>query len=164
MITQARLREVLNYDATSGVFYWVSSRKGVKTTKGLVAGCVADYCGTQYIKIRVDRKLYFAHRLAWLWVHGEWPNPEVDHINRNGLDNRLVNLRLATSSQNKINRVVKNPNGFKGVTKRGNRWIAQCKGYLGSYDTPEEAAAAFDLAVVIRYGSFALTNKSRGLL
>lgn len=164
MITQERLKEVLKYDPESGVFFWVSSRKGVKNSSGLVAGCVSDYCGTKYIKIRIDRKLYFAHRLAWLWIYGEWPDPEVDHVNRNGLDNRSDNLRIATSSQNKANRIVPNPAGFKGVTRKGKRWVAQCNGYIGCYGSAKEAAKAFDIAVVREYGEFALTNKARGLL
>lgn len=164
LITQERLREVLRYEPETGKFYWLSSRKGVKLNSGLVAGCVADYCGAKYLKIRIDKKLYFAHRLAWLWLHGEWPNPEVDHVNRDGLDNRAANLRQATSRQNKANRIVKNPAGFRGVTPNGNRWVAQCWGYLGSFATAREAAMAFDVAAIEKYGEFAKTNKSLGLL
>lgn len=88
----------------------------------------------------------------------------VDHINGDGLDNRRCNLRLATASENCVNRVAHNPTGFRGVRKSGkNRWSAliQWQGRqrnLGSFSCSEEAAAAYDRAAVSLHGAFAILN------
>ena len=85
-LTAERLREVLDYDPDTGVF----TRK-VRTASSVKVGDVAGSLnGKGYIRIRVDGRLYFAHRLAWLYVHGEWPVDQVDHINGIKNDNRIV--------------------------------------------------------------------------
>ena len=94
---------------------------------------------------------------------------EVDHINGNGLDNRRANLRLATHSQNICNQKLRNSNvsGYKGVTwfERYQRWHTQVDGkHVGYYDTPEEAAYAYDVEATRRYGLFAKTNLMLGIL
>lgn len=171
MVTLERLKELLDYCPETGVFRWRNSGKGVKASKDRVAGCLSESCrGMVYVKIRVDRKLYYAHRLAWLYMTSEMPKKEIDHQNRNGLDNRFCNLRIATSSNNKANRASRSSNPYKGITKRGKKWIAQIhkKGTpyqcLGVFSTPEEAAVAYDAAAVVVHGEFAATNKSLGLL
>ena len=98
----------------------------------------------------------------------------IDHRNDDGLDCRRQNLRIATRSQNGMNRGKQrdNTSGFKGVVKhrsqRGvrDRWIAQTKVsgrriYIGVYDTPEEAAAAYDAAIVNLHKDFAKPNFQR---
>src|ERR1700719_1662744 len=98
-IDDDRLRELLSYDPETGVFRWlVRKRQNVKA--GDVAGSF-DGCG--YCKISIDRRAYKAHRLAWLYMTGEWPPAEIDHINMNRADNRFANLRLATRHQNMAN-------------------------------------------------------------
>jgi hypothetical protein len=89
---------------------------------------------------------------------------EVDHRNRKKLDNRKENLRFCTSSQNRVNFGPKSNNttGFKGVQKYGKRFKAMISGgkatYLGIFNTPEEAAKAYDSEAIKRYGEFAWLN------
>lgn len=145
MLTFRRLVEVLDYDSDTGVFVWKIGHK----MKGKVAGSVRP---DGYIQIRVDGKLYLAHRLAWKYENGEFPTGEIDHADRDRSNNSFANLRKATSSQNKHNqgKGQKNTSGFKGVSffKRTGRWRAQIKlnnrNYtIGYFKTPEEASEAY---------------------
>lgn len=95
------------------------------------------------------------------------PRIQVDHINGNGLDNRRINLRLATASENQWNRRRRavNASGFKGVTleRRWGRWRARIRVHkrersLGHYDTPEAAARAYDEAARRLHGEYAALN------
>lgn len=97
--------------------------------------------------IRVDGRLYKASRLAWLWMTGEWPKGEVDHVNRCSLDNWWTNLRDATHAVNMGNHkgYKNNVSGVNGVYRHsnGNRWVAELRGrYLGCFATKGEAEAA----------------------
>ncbi len=117
------------------------------------------------------------YRLARILMDAP-PDLEVNHINQNTLDNRRENLRLATTQQNQFNRKLQknNKSGFKGVVfhdsgghhlKRPWRVFIQInkkKKHVGYFQTPEEAARAYDDAAVEHYGEYALTNKSLGLL
>ena len=89
-------------------------------------------------------------------------NEQVDHINRNGLDNRKSNLRLATTEQNCANRRgwYNSESGFKGVTRVGSgRWQARYRGkQIGTFDTTEEAARAYDVEAFAHMGEFAYLN------
>jgi hypothetical protein len=80
-------------------------------------GYEADIHGFKCIQIRLDNKLYRAHRLAWAYIYGEWPSSEIDHKNMNPCDNRIENLRLASRSQNECNKSARADNklGVKGV-------------------------------------------------
>ena len=150
MITQQRLREMLHYDAETGVFTWrIKRTAGVKP--GDKAGC-SNSLG--YIIIGLTGRRYRAHRLAWLYVHGVWPEQSIDHANGITGDNRMINLREATSSENRQNiiTVKTNTSGFTGVTQRKNeRWEASIKInyktiHLGSYASPESAYHAYLVA------------------
>ena len=119
ILTQERLKQLLTYDPETGLFKRFK-RLGPKTE---IAGHV-DTSGHR--QIMLDTKLYMAHRLAWLYVYGYFPLNQIDHINRNPDDNRLVNLREATHSQNQQNTKVKsnNKSGFKGISfiAKENKW------------------------------------------
>lgn len=141
-----RLREVLAYDPETGLFTWRVSRGSVAA--GKVAGSPTS---DGYIGIKVDRTLHLAHRLAWLWVHGEWPSKQIDH--RNGIrdDNRIANLREASPAVNSQNRRTAQKGSrtnLLGASSHRRGFQAQIvfkgkKRYLGIYDTAEEAHAAY---------------------
>lgn len=89
ILTQARLRELLHYDPETGLFTWRQNRRG-----HIRIGDVAGFARSDgYVRIVVDQRRAWAHRLVWLYVHGEWPTQQIDHINGNPSDNRLANLR-----------------------------------------------------------------------
>jgi len=143
-LTQERLKEVLSYSPDSGVFVWIKNRFGVIV--GRVAGNVSGNRG--YRRIKIDGRLYLAHRLAWLYMHGEWPKDEIDHINISRDDNRICNLREATRLQNSRNKKLRSDNstGMKGVYWHGQskKWQASAglDGkliYLGLFDDYELA-------------------------
>ncbi len=155
-LTAERLREVLSYDPETGIFTRLIDRGKFKA--GERAGSVSP---TGYRVIGVDRALVLEHRLAWLCVYGEWPDGEIDHINRIRVDNRIENLRLA-HGQNARNIVGRGASGFKGVYqfKPGQKWRARIfydgkLRHLGSFDTPEEAHAAYCAAAIRHHGVFA---------
>ena len=153
-LTHARLREVLNYDEKTGVFRWNVSNRGLE---GEVAGW-ANGCG--YTRIGVDGKRYLASRLAWFYVHGDWPKDRLDHRSRVRSDDRIGNLRESTHRQNKANQTRRSDNitGFKGVHKVGTRYQARFgpkAKHLGLFATPEEAHAAYMRAATEQWGEFA---------
>ena len=144
VLTLQHLRDILDYDPTTGLFRWRSG-KGRKRP-GRLAGN-----SNQYVHIMIDKRVYLAHRLAWLYVHGEWPPEVIDHINGNGLDNRIVNLRAVSRSDNQRNlsRFSNNKSGVVGVRyrERQRKWIADiwdgCRlVQLGSFAEFSEAVAA----------------------
>jgi hypothetical protein len=143
-LTAAQLKETLDYDAKTGAFVWkIRPSRAVKA--GDVAGCVEKRIG--YITIGIVGRIYKAHRLAWLYTHGEWPKGLIDHINGNKADNRIENLRDVFADGNSQN--VRKPNrrnksGFMGVIWFQNKWRASISvngksKWLGDYSTPEEA-------------------------
>jgi len=156
MITLERLREVLEYNPESGVWVWVG-RTGNKSKPGKIAGSLDN---NGYVVIRIDRAIYKAHRLAWLFMTGEWPRSTVDHINLEHADNRWVNLREATYSQNNANRGPRSDckSGVKGVTRsaNGKRWVAHAfNEHIGTFDTIEQARDAYQKYAKQKQGEFA---------
>lgn len=150
-LTAARLRELFHYDDQTGVFVRlvdVGSRASFNKA-GTRAGCVNKRIG--YILIGIDGRDYYAHRLAWLWVHGKWPLHQIDHINGNRADNRLENLRDVTKAQNMQNlkRSRKDSStGLLGVVPSKGRFtsvifVNKVTHRLGTFDTPEQAHAAY---------------------
>ena len=147
---QSYLKEILSYDKKTGIFRWKIDRSKVKANS--VAGCV----GTGgYIQIKVNYKLYKAHRLAWLYVHGEFPKEQIDHINHNRKDNRLSNLRVVSNVENHRNiRMLKNnTSGVSGVywSDTMKKWHARIRVYgkqknLGFFSDLDEAKKAREVA------------------
>jgi hypothetical protein len=146
-LTAARLKELLNYDPETGVFTWASSPHR-NDLVGKQAGGVTE---RGYVKIRVDGTTHRAHRLAWLYVHGQWPQDRIDHINGDSTDNRISNLREAKQHENGQNRKASKSSaaGLLGVSKAAyGKWVAviclhRKRYHLGSFDTPEEAHQAY---------------------
>lgn len=154
-----RLNELLEYNAETGEFRWKIPRK--KMQSGERAGYLRGR--HQYLMIGIDYEKYQGHRIAWAMHYGKWPDQIIDHVNGDGSDNRICNLRLATKVQNAHNtgKTVRNTSGVKGVTwhKRAERWMAQCKTdgklrYLGLFDTKEEAGAAYQEFIRNKVGEF----------
>ena len=127
------------------------------------AGQPVGYEIVGYQFVEVKRQKYAVHRIAFYMQHG-WVPDEIDHINGNGMDNRIQNLRPATTAQNAQNRslLITNTTGYKGVRthKRSNRFQAQMKingkqRHLGTFDTKELAAEFLDLARDMVHGVYA---------
>ncbi len=162
-LTHARLLECLTYNPETGVFTWIK-RISIRIVVGKRAGVVWK-CGHRYITI--DGKHYPAHRLAWFYVYGRWPEADLDHIDCVPDGNRIGNLREATDAQNLQNRGKQrnNTSGFKGVTwhRGGHKWLAQieargAKYYLGLFDKAEDAHAAYVAKARELHGEFARTS------
>jgi hypothetical protein len=151
-ITAEQLRDVLGYDPSTGVFTW-KKPSGHRAAVGTRAG---NPGGRDSWLIGLFGRKYHARRLAWLYVHGEWPAGNVVPRNGDGTDARIENLREetagATARRGKIRST--NTSGLKGVSwnSEKGKWIASFtrnyrRIFLGVFDTPGEAAAAYDAAV-----------------
>lgn len=156
-MTAEEARQLFSYNPETGDLTWRVSRSGVRPDR--LTGRTRR---NGYAFVFVSGKFYLAHRVAWAVHTGSWPTTNVDHINGIKCDNRWCNLRLATKSQNGMNRGVQsnNTSGFKGVSRNRNRWsasihIAGRKRHLGTYDTPEEAYAVYCKTASELHGEFA---------
>jgi hypothetical protein len=144
------IKDYLSYDPITGLFTRIKSVPGNHGNSGSIAGWKD---GKGYTSLRRKGKIYQAHRLAWWFVYGYFPDCAIDHINEDPSDNRICNLRLDTNKENpqnisKLRRT--NTSGYIGVSwsSRNKKWMAQIKLdnktiYLGLYNTPEEAHAAY---------------------
>src|SRR4051812_10110856 len=123
-LSHERLLELLYYYPETGIFRWKVHRRP-QSPPGTIAGCYQSKKRVQ--RIELEGKAYLAHRLAWLYVHGVWPEDQIDHINGNPSDNRIENLRLANNSQNQANRPAKSNNstGYRGISMRGGGYVVQ---------------------------------------
>jgi hypothetical protein len=158
-ITQSILKSILRYDPETGVFVWLVAR-GKNSRIGEVAGGPGS---EGYWRIWIDGRFYQAHRLAWLYMTGEWPSAQVDHENVVPNDNRWDNIRGASQSQNKANSRTYRNNalGIKGVRLHSNgQYEARLRvngklQYLGCFRTIEAAKAAYDAEAKKQFGHFA---------
>lgn len=145
-LTATRLRELLFYDADTGAFTRVVAVG--KTKAGDIAGATSR---VGYRQIQVDGSLYYAHRLAWLYVTGSWPAWQIDHIDGDRGNNKFSNLRDVSgclNMQNQRRPRSNNTTGFLGVFESFGRFVAHIgmngkARHLGSYSTPEQAYAAY---------------------
>jgi hypothetical protein len=167
-LTADILRELLCYNPTSGLFIWRARKNPAWNGRwaGARAGFVSPGEGGR-IQIAIFGRKHWAHRLAWLYMTGEWPIVEVDHKNLRMSDNRFDNLRLATHAENNQNRPtpLRNTSGYKGVTwhKMLNKWMAQIDAngrhiYIGVFVDRKMAAHAYDAAAKLHHGEFARLN------
>lgn len=162
-LTQEHLRQLLHYDPESGHLTWkVDVARGARCRQGDRAGRLHP---TGYIQIGIKGKKYLAHRLAWLWMHGVWPEGIVDHANGIPSDNRAANLRICTYAQNSANarRARNNTSGYKGVSFKNGAFVATIcvngiQTHLGCFPTVERAAAAYRAAAHEMNGPFARTE------
>lgn len=160
--TQEHLKSVIGYNPATGEFKkikckrtdWIGKIAGTHNRKG-------------YRTVSIDNTPYLAHRLAWLYMTGEWPKANIDHINGIKDDNRFCNLRESNYSQDMHNQGKRkhNTSGYKGVTynKNAKKWVAQIRinwemKYLGLFTSPENAATAYNFAAEKYHGEFARLN------
>lgn len=147
MLTQARLKELITYNPETGIMHW-------RVTRGKAqAGDVAGNPSKNRLQLTVDGIPTLVHRFIWLYVYGKWPDGVIDHIDGNGHNNRLSNLRdvpQAINTQNNRKARSNSKSGFLGVIfdKRRGSYRAEItldgkNKYLGRFSTPEEAHAAY---------------------
>lgn len=171
-LDQATLRSMLHYDPETGVFTWLPRRDRMGRRNTRFAGKVAGNtyrppkAKSEYVSICVLNWPFAAHRLAFLYMTGEWPLGQADHEDLNGLNNRWSNLRDATKAQNMSNTSAPKTNrtGFKGVCfdNGKSRFLAQIRHngksiFIGRYRTAEEAHAAYCQKATELRGEFART-------
>ena len=171
-LTAEIVRELLYYNPNTGKLFWkerpskyfkneVDARKWNAQRSGKEAFTTKskDYRSKHgrigAIEARIFGKKYLAHRIIWLYYYGCWPKHQVDHINHDPTDNRIINLRDVTASENQRNRTLQKNNkvGHNGIYYDNERkqYRAQiyngkyCK-HIGRYDTLEEAIKARELA------------------
>ena len=161
--TAEYVKSLLYYNPITGDIKWLVARcNAIK--KNQIAGTL----GTNgYIVISIDKVQYGAHRLAWLWMTGKWPEGFIDHKDGNPGNNCWSNLRLSTCSQNLANCRIyaNNTSGYKGVywEKSCNKWVAKIQVktkriYLGCFSTKEEAAKEYNKAALKYFGEYANLN------
>jgi hypothetical protein len=163
-LTQGRLKELLYYCPETGKWSRLKSVRGASIRKPI--GSRLSSKG--YLRIGVDGKVYYAHRLAFFYINGYWPET-IDHKNHNKTDNRLAEIREATHSQNQCNRRRQNNNksGYVGVffvrTCKSKPWKAYVdvenrRKYLGYFETAGEANLARICEMKILHGEFAMVS------
>ncbi|TIV83829.1 MAG: HNH endonuclease [Mesorhizobium sp.] len=159
VLTADRVRAVLDYNPETGIFMWanrpLSDFANTQAYGAFVSRCLGREAGSPtmngYRRITVDRVKYLAHRLAWLHFYGTWPSQQIDHVNGDGCDNRIANLRDVSNAENHRNlRLMKtNRSGVAGVRfdARYDNWAATIWEdakiiHLGSFKSKDDAVAA----------------------
>jgi len=161
-LTHARVRELFRYNPFTGSLIRRVSITG-KAMKGTIAGSFHKSSG--YLVLGIDRRktLFHVHRLIWFYMTGRWPISQVDHIDRNQLNNKWTNLREANNGQSKLNTRLNrnNTSGVRGVHFHSSEdiWMATIsidgkRKFLGRFETFEEAAAVRMKAEKEIYGEF----------
>lgn len=153
------LQECLTYEASTGRLFWKRRPSEHFSNENVCAIWNAKYAGKmagspnakKRWSTKINAVLYQNHRIAWALYYGCWPDDQIDHINGDPEDNRIVNLRIVTNAENQKNasRKKTNKSGVTGVCwhERGKVWQANIRGngrflYLGSFKRLEDAVAA----------------------
>jgi len=163
MIDHDDLLRRVKYDPETGVFTArIKARDDGRWKAGRVLGSTHLTLG--YVYLNVNKKRYLAHRLAWFYVYGEWPDGLIDHENGDRSDNRLCNLRVASHHQNRTHTTIlrsSNTTGVQGVCwcKRRSKWYARIKTngkykFLGYFSDLDAAKERYDLAAARLFGEF----------
>ena len=175
-ITQKYLKSILDYNPETGIFTWRertpdmfnetqkrSREHACKNWNSRCSGKQAGWLKDGYIIIEVNGNKHRSHVLAYVYMNGKYPENEIDHDNGNSSDNRWINLRPATRSQNLMNTKIRKDNrsGFRGVSfsKASSKWQAQIcvnnkRFHLGLFNTPQEAHEAYCAAALKYFGEF----------
>jgi len=157
-LTVEEVQSKFRYEPETGHIYWIEPGKG--KIKKKPAGTKTN---TGYMMIMIDKKRYYAHRLAWALYYSKWPNYQIDHINGDKVDNRINNLREATIAQNGKNYGFNksNTSGEKGVcwSKSSNKWrsIIKVDGkqiHLGYFTDMKDAILARHKAEQKHFGEW----------
>lgn len=151
------IRDWLSYDPETGEFHWLRDRRNGDVRAG---DLVTTKNSKGYIRLSFQGKQYLAHRLAIWFVTGEMPEINTDHINGIRDDNRYCNLRCADYQQNNVNRTRPRKTPYRGVAPQGEKWRSIIKvdrhaRHLGTFDTAEQAHAAYCRAATEAWGEFA---------
>lgn len=161
-ITQEIVKELFDYHEDGWLYYRINVGSRIK--KGMKAGALHNKNVRPRYVINIKGKQYFLSRMIFYWHNGYLP-AEVDHKDRNPLNNRIGNLRAATRSENAKNKTKKKnvTSKYTGVHLRGKHWIASIRintraTFLGNFKTEEEAAIAYNEAAKIHHGEFANYN------
>jgi HNH endonuclease len=147
-LSQDYLKSILKYDPETGLFTWLRGTN--KTPIGSIAGTKNH--AKVYVTIKIDDKQYKAHRLAWFYTYGTWPEFQIDHINGVKNDNKIKNLRVLQNKNNCLNRHkanTQNKTGFLGVSAEKGKFRADLqidgkRHFLGYFDAPEIASMEYN--------------------
>ena len=150
------LRRNMAYEPETGTFIWKVRGPGKTVGKSL-----GTKIWSGYVTIKVDGVVYYAHRLAWFYTYGEWPEGQIDHIDRNKANNGIANLRISTPAQNSARRATTRRVAVsRGVMPHGTGFVARIhhagkRHYLGYFATAEAAKAAYEAKAKEIHGEFA---------
>jgi len=162
VMADPNFHSVFTLDAETGRLFWHSPPKNHAEKKGAEAGAVTPATGRNkpYWQVRAFGRTFKRSRVIFHMTHGYWPEPAVDHINGNSLDDRPINLRAASLSQNRANSKARPrsrhalPEGVS-LTRQGKFMARLCSKSLGVFSTPADASIAYQKAKTEVYGDFA---------
>ena len=162
--SQEELRRMFDYYPETGQLVWKRREDRDSQWNGRMAGKEVGSPGKGHLRTQIDRQRYQVHRIIWKLAYGSIPNDmQIDHINGDGYDNRLCNLRLVTNRQNQLNRSADRGRKYKGVYKQGKGFKAEIthegeRLYIGFFRSEEKAAMEYDKKARELHGEHARLN------